>query len=262
MYSRIRRFGPRVLTGLLAAMVVAALSAVSVSAEALASDGVEMSSSVAWTDELTGEEVAGILYMREEEKLARDVYLTFYQQWGLPIFQNIADSEQTHMEALKTLIDRYGLDDPAAGNDVGTFTDPTLQSLYDELTASGRVSPAAALRVGAAIEEIDIIDLQEHIAETDKMDIVRVYENLMHGSRNHLRAFVSTLERQEGETYQPQYLDQETYDGIIGESVERGGSGGGWQGQGTVNGGRGQGQGTGTRLGRRGSQGGRGAGRW
>jgi hypothetical protein len=213
--------------------------------------------------------------MREEEKLARDVYLTLYEQWGLPVFQNIANSEQTHMEAIKTLIDRYGLDDPVTGNDVGEFSDPTLQSLYDELTASGRESLAAALKVGAAIEEIDIIDLEEYLSKTDEADIVRVYENLMRGSRNHLRAFVSTLERQEGESYEPQYLDPETYDEIIGASVEPGANGSGrlgpradnrsgQQGQGAGNCSEQQGNGQGTRGGSGRSdsnQGGRGGGR-
>jgi hypothetical protein len=200
---------------------------------------------VATVDGLSDEEVEGILYMREEEKLARDVYLTLYEQWGLSIFQNIANSEHTHMEAIKTLIDRYGLDDPVAGKDIGEFSDPTLQSLYDELTASGRESLAAGLKVGAAIEEIDIIDLEEYLSKTDEADIVRVYEDLMRGSGNHLGAFVSTLERQEGKIYEPQHLDPETYDEIIGASVEPGANGSARLGQRADNGSGQQGQGAG-----------------
>ena len=175
--------------------------------------------------ELSAAEIEGLLYMREEEKLARDVYLTLYEQWGMPIFQNIASSEATHMQAVKTLIDRYNLEDPAAGQDVGVFTNPTLQGLYDQLVEEGRQSLSSALRVGAAIEEIDIIDLEERIAQTDRADIQTVYENLTKGSRNHLRSFVSTLERQTGEIYQPQYLSQAAYDAIVAASMERGGGG-------------------------------------
>jgi len=54
-----------------------------------------------------------LTYIREEEKLARDVYLYLYDMWGSSIFDNISVSEQAHMDAIKTLIDRYGLDDPA-----------------------------------------------------------------------------------------------------------------------------------------------------
>lgn len=169
-------------------------------------------------DTLSDAEIEGLLYMREEEKLARDVYLMLYEKWGMRILQNISGSEQTHMDAVKALLDRYDLDDPAAGTDVGVFTNPTLQELYDQLVDEGSQSLADALRVGAAIEEIDILDLEERIAQTDNSDIQLVYENLMRGSRNHLRAFVSTLERQVGEIYQPQYLSQTTYDAIVNTS--------------------------------------------
>jgi hypothetical protein len=171
---------------------------------------------------LTDAEVEGLLYMREEEKLARDVYQALYDKWGMRIFQNIAQSEQTHMDAVKTLIDHYGLEDPAAGKDVGVFANPTLQALYDQLIEEGNRSLADALQAGAAIEEIDILDLEERIAQTDKADIQRIYGNLTKGSQNHLRAFVSTLQRREGETYQPQFLSQTAYEAIVDATRGRG----------------------------------------
>jgi len=172
---------------------------------------------------LSAAEIEGLLYMREEEKLARDVYQVLYGQWGLPIFENIAGSEQTHMDAVKTLLDRYGLADPAADTEAGEFANAELQALYDELVAQGLRSQEEALRVGAAIEEIDILDLEKRLAETDQADIRRVYENLARGSRNHLRAFVRTLLSEEGVIYQPQYLSQEAYDAIISTPRELGG---------------------------------------
>jgi hypothetical protein len=191
-------------------------------------------------EELSTEDIEGILYMREEEKLARDVYLTLYEQWGLSIFQNIANSEQTHMDAIKTLIDRYGLDDPVTGDDVGKFTDPTLRSLYADLVATGSQSLADALRVGAAIEEIDILDLEKYVSQTNARDIQRVYESLTRGSRNHLRSFVATLEQQAGEIYEPQYLDQEAYDSIVSAPMESGGYGQGANGRGQGSAGQGR----------------------
>lgn len=179
---------------------------------------------VAATTSLTEDEAEGLAFMREEEKLAHDVYVMLYEKWGLPVFKNISASEQTHSDAVKRLLDRYGLEDPAAGNAVGEFTNPTLQSLYDQLVAQGSLSIADALKVGAAIEEIDILDLQQRIAQADKADIVRLYTNLMKGSENHLRAFVSNL-KVRGETYEPQYLSQAAYDQIIGSSNTSGNAG-------------------------------------
>jgi len=173
------------------------------------------------TGNLSKAEKDGILYMREEEKLARDVYLTLYEKWKLPIFANIARSEQTHMDAVKLLIDKYGLEDPAENKGVGEFKNPKIQELYNELVKMGNKSIEDALKVGAAIEEIDILDLQKHIAETNKEDIKIVYENLMKGSRNHLRAFTSTLAKY-GVTYEPQYLSKEEYEKIVGSQMERG----------------------------------------
>lgn len=172
---------------------------------------------------LSTSEADGLIFMREEEKLAHDVYVTLYAQWGLPLFQNIANSEATHMDAIGVLLNRYGLADPTAGNGVGEFTNPDLQELYDLLVAQGGRSLADALKVGAAIEEIDILDLQNRLAQTSSADIKLVYGNLMRGSENHLRAFTSTLQRQTGETYVPQYLDETSYNAIVSTAAQSGG---------------------------------------
>lgn len=172
---------------------------------------------------LTPAEIAGLTFMREEEKLARDVYLALDDAWNFQVFANIARSEQNHMDAVGTLLARYGLPDPAAGNGAGEFTNPDLQALYDQLVAQGGQSLGDALRVGAAIEEIDIRDLFQQLPAVQHSDIRRVYERLEQGSENHLRAFVSTLERQTGETYEPHYLDQATYDEIIAGTSGQGG---------------------------------------
>ena len=181
--------------------------------------------------DLSPEETASLLFMREEEKLARDVYDALYETWGQPTFQNIAASEQAHMDEVKLLLDRYNLADPAL--EPGSFTDPNLGALYDQLVAQGSTSLTDALKVGAAIEEIDILDLQERLAQTDNADIQQVFNNLMSGSENHLRSFVGVLFTQAGETYQPQYLSAETYAAIISGQTGNGNQGQGSQGQGT-----------------------------
>ena len=167
-------------------------------------------------------EKQGILYMREEEKLARDVYLQLYDKWGVTSFNNISRSEQTHTDAMKSLIDRYNLDDPAEGRGLGEFTNKELQQLHDDLIKQGSQSEIDALKVGAAIEEIDILDIEMYIAQTDKSDIKLVYENLLKGSRNHLRSFVSVMQKR-GIVYQPQYMTTEQYNEIVGSAIEKGG---------------------------------------
>ncbi len=145
---------------------------------------------------LTATEKSWLTYMREEEKVARDVYLFLYDVWGASIFSTIAGSEQRHMDAVKSLLDKYGLADPAAGKAQGEFTNPELQALYEALVTQGSASLVEALNVGVLIEETDLVDLQDALAATNRRDITNVYTNLMDGSLNHLKAFQSNLAMQ------------------------------------------------------------------
>lgn len=177
---------------------------------------------VASASGLSDDEVASVLFVREEEKLARDVYQTLAESWDLRVFTNIAQSEQRHMDAVLTLIDRYGLLDPADGKSVGVFTDASLQELYDELIARGERSLEEALRVGAFIEEWDIADIEVRIDATDEEDVRQVYESLLAGSRNHLRAFDKQITRNGFAPYETEVLTQARYDEIADSPMERG----------------------------------------
>lgn len=173
-------------------------------------------------DQLTPTEIEDLIYMREEEKLARDSYLVLSETWGLRIFANISKSEQKHMDALGLLIERFDLTDPILDeSDVGTFDDPDLQTLFDDLMVQGSLSELEGLNVGGAIEETDILDLQQAIERTENVDLINVYENLLCGSRNHLRAFVRQIEFY-GEIYTPTLMSQDELNAIVDSPNERG----------------------------------------
>ena len=162
----------------------------------------------------TDAEAADLLFMREEEKLARDVYITMYAEWGTRVFDTISQSEQAHMDAILGLLDKYGLADPALG--FGQFADLELQELFNTLIATGLQSELDALMVGALIEEVDMEDLVAAMERTSKIDILTVYGNLLDGSKNHLNAFVRNIEAITGEPYVAQYLSQAEVDEILG----------------------------------------------
>ena len=166
-------------------------------------------------------ENADLLYMREEEKVARDVYLTLYDAWGLAVFSNIASSEQSHMDALLKLLRAYRLPDPAAGNAIGEFSNSNLQSLYDTLVDKGRLSALDAIQVGGIIEETDIHDIVEAMERSDNADIDATYENLLCGSRNHLRAFARNLESMTSLPYTAQVIPQDEVDAILASPLEQ-----------------------------------------
>ena len=170
---------------------------------------------------LSQTEKAGMLRMREEEKLARDVYMTLFRTWDHRMFKNIARSEYRHMEAVRAMLQKYNIPDPVSNDTIGVFADPNLQILYINLTADGSVSLIEALRVGAFIEELDIFDLKKFLLTADNSDLKTVYQNLMKGSRNHLRAFFSQI-TQNGASYQRKYLSQAEIDAIVNSPMEKG----------------------------------------
>jgi hypothetical protein len=142
---------------------------------------------------LSDAEKAALLFMREEEKLARDVYAALYARWSVPAFSNIATSESRHMASVKTLLDRYGLTDPVSVDTPGVFVDPELQAAYTQLVALGSQSLTEALKVGVTIETLDIEDLEALLGISTHADITQVAKNLLRGSQSHLAAFSRLL---------------------------------------------------------------------
>lgn len=182
---------------------------------------------------LDAAETAGVLFTREEEKLARDVYMALFETWQDAELGRIGVAEQRHMDAMKALIERHELTDPVGTSPAGVFASPQLAELYVELVARGRQSRVEALKVGALIEELDIHDVQALLATTDEADLQQVYGNLARGSRNHLRAFAAAL-AEEGATYVPVHLTADEYAAIVSSAWERGGG----RGRGTMGRGR------------------------
>ncbi|MGE0878322.1 MAG: DUF2202 domain-containing protein [Acidimicrobiia bacterium] len=170
---------------------------------------------------LTTAERESLIFMRQEEKLAEDVYRALYAKWNLPIFSNIASAEATHTASVKTLLDRYSIADPVMDRAAGDFENAQIDALYDKLVAQGNVSEIEALKVGATIEDLDIVDLQKRATTTPDIDLV--YDNLEKGSRNHLRSFTTQLSTR-GATYTPIYLTVAAYEAIVGSGIERGGA--------------------------------------
>ena len=172
-------------------------------------------------ESLTAEEILSLNWMREEEKLAQDVYLTLYDKWNINIFSNIASSEKTHTNSVLALLKKYNLPDPVGSNGIGVFSDNSLQTIYNELVPQGMASLLDGYKVGATIEDLDIMDLNNWIEKVDNEDLIYVFENLNKGSRNHMRSFYSQI-LNSGGTYTAQYISQFEFDEIINGAKENG----------------------------------------
>lgn len=167
---------------------------------------------------LTVDETIDLQFMREEEKLARDVYLTLDRQWGdkTRVFARIAESEEKHTSTVGFLLAKFGVEDPVVNDTIGVFTNQELQALYDELVEKGSHSITDALHVGALIEEVDMRDILAAMSRTDERAITVAYSNLLDGSKSHLRAFVRVIETY-GITYEAQVLDAEEVELILND---------------------------------------------
>jgi hypothetical protein len=151
------------------------------------------------TVELTDEQVAHLQFVRDEERMALELYTGFATTYrndpqSTAIFDRIASSEQEHFDAVGRMLDKYGIEDPAANMDVGEYDNtPAIQALYDELWAKGTQSWVDALEVGVIVEETDIEDIGGILAEENPADVERVYSHLLSGSYRHLAAFEKQL---------------------------------------------------------------------
>lgn len=166
---------------------------------------------------LTDNEISNLKFLREEEKLAHDVYIFSYDRYQENIFNTISQNEQKHMNAILNLLNKYGIDDPAS-TQVGVFANQDLQLLYTNLTTQSDISLVEALKVGATIEDLDINDIDNFIANTSKQDVLKVYGNLTCGSKNHIRSFTNELSIK-SEAYVPQYISLEEYNSILSGTI-------------------------------------------
>jgi len=188
----------------------------------MGSDGIAATSA----EPLSQTEQIALTDMLAEEKLAHDVYVSLAEATSLPLFTNISQAELRHQNALRQLAMRYAVKVPSTNDQVGVFEDPKIQTLYDNLVEKGKQSGVEAVKVGAKIEELDIVDLREAIAASTHEDVKIVYRNLERASRNHLRAYANSI-RMLGGTYTSEHLSQEEFDRIANAAMEPGGRGAG-----------------------------------
>ncbi|NJD31398.1 MAG: DUF2202 domain-containing protein [Gammaproteobacteria bacterium] len=185
----------RIITAALVAVTLAATPMAALAGKGKGKSGGSVPPATTVVTTLSAEEIADLQWMREEEKLARDIYDAMSARWSQPIFANIARSEQTHFEAIGEKLVLFGIDDPAALTAPGVFTDQTLQSLYNELFDQGWASYEGALEAGVTIEETDIADLDAAIAATDVRTLLKTYQNLLKASEKHLKSFEKLLSK-------------------------------------------------------------------
>jgi len=163
--------------------------------------------------DLTEFEKQSLIFMIEEEKLAHDVYVTLNEKWNYACFTNISKSENFHKSQIKNLLDTFNIEFEIIDS-IGEFNNHELKALYNSLIEKGKLSLQDAFEVGATIEDKDIYDLQEALLKIENQQITDVYNNLIFGSKNHIKAFTRNLNSL-NYNYVPQFISVEQYNTII-----------------------------------------------
>lgn len=152
--------------------------------------GVGLDSGSVATGTMTDGQKAELAFMAEEELVAHDLYTVFAGLYDTPVFNKVANSESKHLEAVRTLMERYGVTDPTVDHTAGVFSDESLQKLYDELLVLGQSSEEGALEAGRTVEKTDIEGLTAAAkGATTAPDAKAVFTRLLEASKHHLTAF-------------------------------------------------------------------------
>lgn len=164
---------------------------------------------------LTNDEVNDLVFLYEEEKLARDVYLFSYKKYDLNFFETIAGSEQNHMNKVLSFLEKHGINKIVSNS--GEFSNHKIQELYNKLTKQSEQSLIEALKVGATIEDLDIYDIESLKKRTDNSLILAIYAQLICGSKNHLRMFNKEILKKKS-SCEAQYISKKLFKSIVKSS--------------------------------------------
>lgn len=169
---------------------------------------------------LTDAEKNHVLWMREESKVARDLYTFLFNRWGIPVFKKKMVKEQVNMDRSLTIINKYGLTDPIVKDEQGIYSKENFRQMYVELAMRGNSSLPEALRAAAITEELDIMELEDALQNTiTNPDLKSIYNTMAVSSRNHLRAIIEQIQCM-GEIYGPQRLPEKRFYSIVDSPVE------------------------------------------
>ncbi len=166
--------------------------------------------------QITETEAGDLQLLREEEKLARDLFRDWSDRSEL--FGAVAHSKQLHFEIVGALLQRHQVTDRTLGGE-GLYVFPQLQTLHQELLARGGSTELEALAAGAELHERDLVGLEEAAGRSQLEDVRASLAEIQRGARNHLRGCVEELALQ-GVDYAPRLLSPEAFAAIINSPRE------------------------------------------
>ncbi len=133
-----------------------------------------------FNETLSPREIDDMNYLIENEKLLRDYFNVMYNKYNLSLFQNVAKSEQSHLNFLAVKFLRYDLKNPTEEKPAGEYVNPELQQTYDIMIAKGETNIYAALLAGSSKVKEDVEDIPLMIDQFEgNADIVLIFSNIL-----------------------------------------------------------------------------------
>lgn len=171
-----------------------------------------------------------LVFICEEEKLARDVYHLFDRRFpDLGVFAELEAGKESSRCAVEKLLRQYRVSIPRVNENVGVFSWGIYGRYFTEkflvVSNQGSMNPLSALYAGAFLEELNILDIEQcpkvivdidngikdaascGMQYTDNPAIRAAYDELLAESRRHLRILVNNIEQRTGPgSYRAQLL--------------------------------------------------------
>lgn len=160
---------------------------------------------------LNEKEITTITQLIGKEKIAKDVYENFYQQYKNNLFGNIAKRKQKHIDIWKNILAKQNIS--VDENDAVAET----ENLKDQFISEG-IDEISALKTALKIEELNLNDIYTVRRNSIKSAIREAANGVECGTKNHLFVFYRAL-KEKHENYTHQYISGKKFNNIVNGAV-------------------------------------------
>lgn len=148
------------------------------------------------SENLSGQELQGLIYIVEIQKLQRDIYMALDERNINPIFNELYLADAKSLDEISATIEAYGQENPVLDRNVGDFRRTEVQALYDEFTYTVNNNLIEMLTFAVRMEEGTVDDISEFMEQVDgNEDIRQLYTDLLTGSYIQLNALNDEIKK-------------------------------------------------------------------
>lgn len=160
---------------------------------------------------LNEKEITAITQLIGKEKIAKDIYGNFYQQYKNNLFGNITKRKQKHIDIWKNILAKQNIS--VDENDAVAET----ENLKNQFISEG-IDEISALKTALKIEELNLNDIYTVRRNSSKSAVREAANGVECGTKNHLFVFYRALKEKHG-NYTHQYISGKKFNNIVNGAV-------------------------------------------